>query len=110
VLAAMVIMAIVIPVAIEGLRIGSRAGVVAQRKGVAVQLADGLLNELVVTGQWQDSAQSGDFGDRHDGYRWRLVNETWGKDSMRLITIEVLYEVQSQEYSVLLSTLMPPVN
>lgn len=103
-------MAIVIPVAIEGMRVANRAGVVAQRKGVAAQLADSLLNEMIVTGQWQDSAHSGNFGRERNGYRWKLLNENWNTGSMRLITLEVIYEVQNQEYSVLLSTLVLPPN
>ena len=108
VLAALVIMAIVLPVAIEGLRIANRAGVVAQRKGVAAQLADGLLNEFVVTGEWQYSAQDGDFGPEWTGYRWRFHNEAWGRDAMQMLTLEVFYQVQDREFSVQLSTLALP--
>lgn len=108
VLAAMVFMAIVIPVAIQAMRIASRAGVVAERKNVAVQLADSLLNELVVTGEWMSARQSGTFGEEHAGYEWHLASENWGRDNLRLLTIEVIYEVQNREHSVLLSTLVPP--
>ena len=101
-------MAIVIPAAVEGLRIANRAGVVAQRKGVATQLADSLLNELIVTKSWYDAAQTGTFGPERPGYRWRVLNETWGRETMRIISVEVTYEVQSKEYQVVLSTLVPP--
>lgn len=102
-------MAIVIPAAVEGLRIANRAGVVAQRKGVATQLADSLLNELIVTKSWYDSAQTGTFAPEWPGYRWRVSNETWGRETMRLVSVEVTYEVQSKEYQVVLSTLVPPL-
>ncbi|MEK7675174.1 MAG: hypothetical protein AAB676_04975 [Verrucomicrobiota bacterium] len=110
-LAALVFMAIVIPVAMEGLQIANRAGVVAERKGVAVQLADSLLNELITTGDWRNSGQSGTFADNSKAdnsknMRWRLLNESWGEDAMRLVTMEVTYQVQNQEYSVRLSTLV----
>jgi len=108
VLAALVVMAIVIPVAIEGMRIANRAGVVAQRKSVAVRLAENQLNDLIVTGNWQYAQRSGTFGEDWPGYRWKLLNENWGQDVMRLISIEVTYEVQNREYSVLLSTVVPP--
>lgn len=103
-------MAIVIPVAVEGLRIANRAGVVAHRKSVAVQLADSFLNELVATGEWQNSGQSGDFGVRWNGYRWRLLSENWTRGNMRMLTLEVTYPVQNQEFNVRLSTLIPPTN
>lgn len=101
-------MAIVIPTSIQGLRIASRAGVVAYRKGVAVQLADSLLNELVVTEMWQSTGQGGVFEDQREDYRWRAWNESWGVGTMRQVSIEVSYEVQNLEYYVRLSTLAQP--
>src|SRR5260221_7474921 len=99
-LAAMLFMAIVIPVALQGLRIASRAGAVAGRKGVAVQLAESKLNELIVTGQWHNSGQGGACGAQWPGYQWTAKNESWGGDTslntLRLMTVEVTYPVQSQ--------------
>jgi prepilin-type N-terminal cleavage/methylation domain-containing protein len=110
-LAAMLFMAIVIPVALQGLRIASRAGAVAGRKGVAVQLAESKLNELIVTGQWHSSGQGGPCGPQWPGYQWTVKNETWGGDTtlnnMRLVTVEVTYPVQNQSYNVHLSTVLP---
>ena len=107
----MLFMAIVIPVALQGLRIASRAGAVAARKGVAVQLADTKLNELIVTGQWHGSSQGGLCGPQWPGYQWTLKNEAWGVDttlnSLRLVTVEVTYPVQGQNYNVHLSTVLP---
>ena len=110
-LAAMLFMAIVIPVALQGLRIASRAGLVAGRKGVAVQLAESKLNELIVTGQWHNSGQGGACGAQWPGYQWTVKNEPWGGDTslnnLRLVTVEVIYPVQSQNYNVHLSTVLP---
>src|SRR6266853_4381519 len=71
-LAAMLFMAIVIPVALQSLRIASRAGAVAGRKGVAVQLAESKLNELIVTCQWHSSGQGGPCCPT-----WRAQHRTW---------------------------------
>jgi prepilin-type N-terminal cleavage/methylation domain-containing protein len=110
-LAAMLFMAIVIPVALQGLRIASRAGAVAARKGVAVQLAESKLNELIVTGQWHNSGQGGACGPQWPGYQWTVKNEPWGGDAslnnLRLATVEVIYPVQGQNYNVHLSTVLP---
>ena len=62
---------------------------------------------LIVTGTWQNSGQAGDFGLQWPGYRWTVKNEVWSQDTMRLVTIEVTYQVQGQDYSVRLSTLVP---
>jgi type II secretory pathway pseudopilin PulG len=106
VLAALVFMAIVIPVAMQGLQIANRAGVVAERKSMAARLADRLLNEHVVIGTWSNAGQSGTLLENGKEFRWRLLNEPWIENAMRLITVEVTYLVQNQEYRVLVSTLV----
>src|SRR5208337_3553755 len=59
VLAAMLFLAIVIPAAVEALHVASLAGDVAARKGVAARLADRVLNESLVTTNWNTGTQSG---------------------------------------------------
>ena len=105
-LAAMVFVAILVPVAIEGVQIASRAGVVADRKRVAAQLADRLLSEMAVTEDWRYGNDEGDFEeDAPGGYRWVLETGAWEKDTMRTLSVEVFFIVQGREYSVRLSTL-----
>jgi len=105
VLAALMFMAIVIPVAVQGLRIASRAGEVAQRKDQAARVAERVLNEHIVTTNWNQSVQSGTLLEGGLQYRWTLRNELWSQDAMQLLSIEVVYAVQNQDYSVRLSTL-----
>ena len=59
VLAALAFMAIVIPVAVRGLQIASRAGVIAQRKSIAARVGERVINEVVVARQWNQGTQSG---------------------------------------------------
>ncbi len=115
VLAALVFMAIVVPVAMHGLQIASRAGAVAERKGVATRLADQILNDLVVSGNWRTAGTSPRLGlewkDYEKDYQYRTFNEAWSEDSMmRLISVEVYYQVQSKDFQVRLSTLMCNTN
>jgi type II secretory pathway pseudopilin PulG len=105
VLAALVFMAIVIPVAVQGVRIAARAGQVAERKVEAARVAERLLNEIIVTHQGEQSAQSGTVLEGARKYRWHLRNENWDKDALRLLTMEVIFIVQGDEYDVHLSTL-----
>ena len=105
VLAALMFMAIVIPVAVQGLRIASRAGEVAQRKDQAARVAERVLNEHIVTTNWNQSVQSGTLLEGGLQYRWTLRNELWSQDAMQLLSVEVVYAVQNQDYSVRLSTL-----
>jgi type II secretory pathway pseudopilin PulG len=107
VLAALLFMAIVIPVAVQGLRIASRAGSVAERKAVGARLAESKLNELIVTGQWQSTAQKGTIREGLREYSWQLQSEPWSEDStMRLLTVHVTVPVQGQDYDVHVSTLV----
>ena len=107
VLAALVFMAIVIPVALQGLRIASRAGSVAERKAVAARLAERKLNELLVTRQWQSAAASGTMQEGWQTYNWNLESESWAEDgAMRLLTVKVTVPVQGQDYDVRISTLV----
>jgi len=107
VLAAMLFMAIVIPVAVEGLRIASRAGSVSERKALGARLAENKLNELIVTGQWQSTAQKGTIREGLQSYSWQLQSEPWSEDgAMRLVTVHVSVPVQGQDYDVHVSTLV----
>src|SRR6185503_16524918 len=75
VLAALVFMAIVIPVAIQGLRVASLAGEVGQRKGQAARIAERVLNESIVTTNWNQSLQNGTVTEGGRQFQWTLRND-----------------------------------
>lgn len=106
VLAALVFMAIVIPVAVEGLRLASQAGQVAQRKAVALRLAEQVLHEQILTGEWLQNSQGGTLKDGPLSYRWRVQAEPWTGGVLRLLTVSVIFTVQNQEQDLRLSTLV----
>lgn len=108
VLAALMFLAIVIPVAVQALRVASLAGQVGDRKVVAARVADRVLNELLVTGQWQRSAQNGVAREALQDYRWSMRQESWNQTSLRLVTVQVFFPVQGQDYDVQLSTIVDP--
>ena len=98
VLAALLFMAIVIPAAIEALRIASLAGTVAERKGEAVRVAQRLLAENLVTTNWNQSAQSGTLTEGRRQFRWTMRTDPWNQDRK--------YAAQNRDYSVRMSTLV----
>jgi hypothetical protein len=104
VLAAMMFLAIVIPVAVEALHISSLAGEVAARKGAAARIADRVLNESLVTTNY-GGAQSGTISEGALDFRWTLTSRSWPQDSMQMLTAEVKFSAQGKDYSVKLSTL-----
>lgn len=99
-------MAIVIPVAVDGLRIANRAGQVGQRKAVAARIAERVLNEVVITGQFRSTTQSGTVQEGVQAYQWFMRSEPWPMDAMLLVTVQVNFPVQGREFDVRLSTLV----
>lgn len=106
VLAALMFMAIVIPVAVQALTTAALAGEIAVRKGVAARVADRILNESIVTINPNQSVQNGTVTEGALEFRWTLSTQTWPQDTMQLLTAEVKFSVQGRDYSVKLSTLM----
>jgi type II secretory pathway pseudopilin PulG len=136
VLAALLFMGIVIPVAVEGLQLANRVGQVAQRKGEAARVAERILNETIVTTNWTQSSQGGVVQEGSREFRWTLRSEPWTQNltnqiplenavsgqllsgqpqttatassqtTLNLLSVEVTYAVQSRDYSVRLSTLV----
>jgi len=110
VLAALVFLAILIPVALEGLNIASRAGEAAARKSEAALVAESILNETAVSTNWNQMVQSGTAKQGLREFRWTIRNDPWNQDpaatTMRQLTAEVSYSVQGIPHSVRLSTLV----
>jgi type II secretory pathway pseudopilin PulG len=105
-LAAMAFMAIVLPVAIEGLRIAHRAGEVGHRKAMAARAMDRLLNDYVVMNQRQSGASRGTTEEGNFQFEYNIKVENWREDTMRVVTCEVSYPVQGQNFYVRGSTLI----
>jgi type II secretory pathway pseudopilin PulG len=104
-LAALVFMAIVIPTAVEVLHVASLAGEVAARKGEAARVADRVLNESIVTTNWNSGAQNGTIIEGADDFHWTMSSQNWPQDTMELLTAEVTFQAQGHNYSVKMSTL-----
>ena len=107
VLAALLMMAIVIPVAMEGMSIASRAGVLGQRKATAMRIAERVLTELIIEGETNQTSSSGVTADGDTSYSWSMRTEPWAEDAMLELTVVVTFTVQGSEFNVSASTLVP---
>jgi type II secretory pathway pseudopilin PulG len=106
VLAAMLFMAIVIPVAVDALHIASLAGEVASRKAAAARIADRVLNENVAAAG-NGSATDGTVIESGHEFRWTVRTDLWPADSaLQLLTAEVSFSAGSKPCVVRLSTLI----
>ena len=113
ILAALVFMAIVIPVAIDAIHIAGQAGTVAQRKTLALGVAEEMLNNTVIGSQTNQNVQAFSSGTAQRGalnFKWTVKSDFWNADNtnyMNEVTSEVTYSVQSKDYTIRLTTLMP---
>ena len=107
VLASLLLMAIVIPVAMEGMSVASRIGVLGQRKAAAMRVAERLLNELMVEQQTEQSSASGTAVDGETTYPWIMHVENWPEDAMQQMSVTVTFTVQGNDYEVSVTTLLP---
>jgi type II secretory pathway pseudopilin PulG len=136
-LAALMFLAIVIPIAIQGLQIASLAGEVAQRKNIAARVAERILNENVASTNSNQSSQSGKTMEGVLEFDWTLHAEPWAQNAtnvfstgsaassvasvqpivnaavasqttLTLLSVEVVYLVQNRPYSVRLCTVTNP--
>ncbi len=104
-LAALLFLAIVIPVAVEALHVASGAGEITVRKSEAARVADRILDESLVMTNWTSGPQSGTTGEGADQFHWTLTSQNWPPDTMELLTAEVTFSTQGRQYSVKMSTL-----
>jgi len=105
VLAALLLMAILVPVTMEGVSVASRAGTLGQRKAVAMRVAERLLDEMIVTGQVTSGAATGSIVNGDTTYPWTMKSTPWTEDTMTQITVQVSFDVQGNTYDVSASTL-----
>lgn len=111
VLAALLFMAIVIPTAVEGVRIANLAGQVSARKSIATRIAQNQLAALKTGGQWQRGTLSGTVQEAAMVYQWTAQVEPWtqinrSNAALRLLSVRVVFQVQGRDYEVRLNTLV----
>lgn len=137
VLAAMLFLAIVFPTVVEALHVASLSGEVAVRKKAAARIADRILNESIVTTNWNGNVLNGTVTEGALNFDWTMSVQDWPvnpvqlpssglnvpttgtqpmlvqnmpQNLMQMLTAEVAFQAQGKVYSVTMSTLVSPVN
>jgi hypothetical protein len=106
VMAAMLFLAVVIPVAVEVLHLSTLSAEVSVRKGMAARIADRVLNESLVTTNWNNGTQRGTVTEGGLDFNWVLTTRSWPQDAaLQQVTAEVKFSAQAKEYAVQLDTL-----
>lgn len=107
VLATLVFVGIVLPVAMRGITVALQASSHARHKVEAAQLASQKINELLVVRDASAFNGSGDFGDEWPEYRWDSTGQV-GDWNTYTVTVNVHWTEQGQERSLPLTTLIYP--
>ncbi len=126
VLVALGFIAIITPVVVSGLKLASVAGEVSQRKALAMRLAERVMNETIVTGQWNATGQTITEQAGSLPLRYTIRNEPWtalgnitavntanginqsyvNANNLHLLSVDVSFPAQGQTYTVHLSTVV----
>jgi hypothetical protein len=119
VLAALVLLAIVLPAAMRGVSLASTAASLAQKKTKAVALASSKLQEILATAQYENGNLSGDFSDEgqeYQGYRWQAQLVAWNQQgfntqdlqsqTLQELDLKVTWRGRDGDQSLTLSTLV----
>ena len=109
ILAATLVVAVVVPTVVAGLRVAMRVSEDGSRRLHAAELGSALLDEWRAAGTWSEQSEKGDFGETERGYRWELLSSTWSGNALGTTTeldLVIFYPVQGQENQVILSTLV----
>lgn len=105
-LATIVLLGIIMPVAMQSIGLCTRLGGQSRKQIEAASLAQMKLTELTCTGDWQSGEKSGDFGEDWPGYRWNAMVSSWTDSVASQLELTVTWESQDQERSVTLTTIV----
>ena len=105
-LATIVLIGIIMPVAMRCIGLCTRLGGHSRRQIEAATLARTKLTELTVSQDWNTSEKSGDFGTAWPGYRWTATVTNWTDSIVSQLNLTVTWQSQGQERSLIFSTLV----
>jgi prepilin-type N-terminal cleavage/methylation domain-containing protein len=107
-LATVVLIAVIMPVAMQGISLCTRLAGQSRQQIEAVSLAKTKLTELIVTRDWENGDQSGDFGADWPDYQWTATLIDWTDSTMRELDLTVSWLLRGKNRTITLSTLVYP--
>ena len=106
VMAAIVLVAIVLPTAMQGTMLCLDLAHNARMQAQAASLAQAKLSELAATNMIQDAMQAGDFGEQWPQYKWLATVEAWDDPRLVELDVSVVWTARGRNYDVTISTLV----
>jgi len=103
---AIVLVAIVLPTAIQGTILCLDLSVNARMEAQAASLAQAKLSELAATRMIDEATQFGDFGEQWPQYKWMATVESWDDPRLLELDVSVTWVARGRDYDVTISTLI----
>jgi len=107
-LATVVLIAIIMPVAMQCIGLCTRLGGQSRKQIEAASLASTKLTELTASQDWETGEKNGEFGSDWPGYRWTADVSNWTDSTLRQLDLTVSWQSQGRERSITLTTLVYP--
>jgi prepilin-type N-terminal cleavage/methylation domain-containing protein len=108
VLATIVLIGIVLPVAMQGISLAASLAETARHKAEAAVLVRSKFNELLATSEWQNGNLGGDFSPDHPEHSWSAELSAWQTTALQQLDIHVSWNSCGRQQSVTVSTLVDP--
>jgi prepilin-type N-terminal cleavage/methylation domain-containing protein len=104
VLATLVMLAIILPIAMRGVSMAMAAASNARRTAEATSLAEAKLNMLIADGTWASGSLSGDFSPDQPEYQWACLTQT--RDyGLTEVAVRVTWSDRGQAREMIVATL-----
>lgn len=107
-LATVVLIGIIMPVAMRSIGLCTRLGGHSRRQIEAASLARTKLTELTSSQDWKTGEKRGDFGSDWPGYQWTAAVSNWTDSVVSQLDVTVTWQSQGKQRSLTLSTLVYP--
>jgi prepilin-type N-terminal cleavage/methylation domain-containing protein len=107
-LATIVLIGIIMPVAMRSIGLCTRLGGHSRRQIEAASLARTKLTELTCSQDWKTGEKRGDFGSDWPGYQWTAAVSNWTDSVVSQLDLTVTWQSQGRQRSLTLSTLVYP--
>jgi len=105
ILAALLLIGLILPVAMKGISMASVLASNNARKYEALELAEVKLSEILLQEDWKSGSGSGNFDDENDSYQWMMDVSDWTTTGLKQVDLTVFWQQRGRSNQVALSTL-----
>lgn len=100
------IVAVVLPIALNGISLATALGSQTRLRSQAATLARLKLDELAVDRTWQSGSLAGDFGAEQPEFRWSATVGDYDGGTLRQLDVDVAWEGRHGQQHVTMTTLV----